>query len=124
MWPAGVALTHREGQVDIHQFLAEVSGHVLATTCVVDDVKSLLRKLYEDDAVQHRISMVMAAPNSYHRIASRYLSRLSDWQNAVRKRYPPLSPRPQLRIVKLEVPESERDDDSEESSRAPGSFRN
>jgi hypothetical protein len=111
-WPAGVALPNRERHTDIHRFLAEVSGHVLATTCVVDDVKSLLDKLYEDDAVQHRISIVMAAPNSYHRIASRYLSRLSDWHDVVQKRYPPKPPRPQLRIVELKVPESERDDES------------
>jgi hypothetical protein len=112
IWPAGTALTDREARADIDRFLAEVAGNVLATTCVIDDVEALLRKLYEDDAVQHRISMVMAAPNSYHRVASRYLSRLSDWQNAVRKRYPPQPPRPQLRIVKIEVPESEREDDS------------
>ncbi len=111
VWPSNLPITSQQQRRDIHQFLSLVSGHVLAATCVADDIDGLLHKLFGDDGVQHRMSMILAAPNSYHRIASRYLSRLSDWQDAVRKPYPVKTPHPQLNIVELEVPDSDREED-------------
>jgi hypothetical protein len=117
-WPAALSLTNSQQQHDIRKFLAEVSGHVLGTTCMIDDAAAFLRKLYDDEAVHHRMAMIPAAANSYHRVASRSMSRLSDWENVVRRKYPPQGPRPQLTIVKLKVPDSENGDDEIESHRA------
>lgn len=65
--------------------------------------------------------MIATAPNSYHRVMSRHVSRLSDWKEAVRRQYPVKTPRPQLKLVDLPVPES--DDDVTESPEAPKSHQ-
>jgi hypothetical protein len=111
-WPATLLLTNFQQQHEIRRFLGEVSGHVLGTTCVIDNVEALVDKLHDDEAVHQRMAMITAAPTSYHRVASRSLSRLCDWQDAVRREYPLRGPRPQLALVKLEVPEGGEDGDS------------
>jgi hypothetical protein len=110
-WPAALSLASRDAQPNIHRFLAEVSGHVLATTCVVHDIEALLRKLHDDDGVQHRMGMITAAPTSYHRVTSEYLSRLSDWRDVIRRQYPLQRPRPSLSIIKRDIPEGDDDID-------------
>jgi hypothetical protein len=110
-WPAKLSqTTFRE--LNIRKFFAEVSGHVLATTCIIDNVTALLHKLYDDEAVDARISMIAAAATAYHRVASRCMSRLSDWQEAVRRRYPPRAPRPQLKLVKIDIPDADTDEET------------
>ena len=91
-WPTGLKLTNFNQQSDIRKFFALVSGHVLGTTCMIDNVEELLDKLYDDEAVGSRMAMIAAAVNSYHRVASCSLSRLSDWQAAVRERVPAADP--------------------------------
>jgi hypothetical protein len=110
-WPAAFLLTNIQQQGEIRSFLVEVSGRVLCTTCVIENVEALVGKLYDDEAVQERMAMITVAPTSYHRIASRSLSRISDWQDAVRREYPIQGPRPQLTLVELDVPEERKDDD-------------
>jgi hypothetical protein len=56
------------------------------------------------------MAMIAAAPTSYHRLASTNISRLSDWEEAVKKEYPLKKPRPQLTLVDLKVPASDEDD--------------
>jgi hypothetical protein len=89
-----------------------MSGHVLATTCVIENVEALLDKLYRDEAVDARMAMITAAATSYHRVASRNVSRLSDWQEAVRREYPLRTPRPQLKLVKLKADDPDAGEDS------------
>lgn len=108
-WPQTFSMTNSQQQLDIRKFLAKVSGHVLATTCIIDDVKALLSKLHDDEAVLCRMAMIPTVPSSYHRVASKILSRVSDWKDAVYKHYPLQEPRPVLTIVKLEPPQSEGD---------------
>jgi hypothetical protein len=111
-WPAGLTLTKPDARREVHEFLTEIAGHVLATTCMIDDVGALLDKLHDDDGVQYRVAAIAAAPTSYHRVTSQYISRLSDWDEVVRKQYPLKLPRPSPTIMKLDIPE-EGDDDEE-----------
>ncbi|SDR60989.1 hypothetical protein SAMN05519103_07242 [Rhizobiales bacterium GAS113] len=109
-WPATFSLASFEQQPAIQRFLAELCGMVLATTCVADDMEALLKKLFVDEAAQHRMVMVAVAGNSYHRLASRRVARISDWNDAARTTYPPRTPRPQLPLLNLEGGRSEKDD--------------
>lgn len=111
-WPSTLSITDSSQQHVIRKFLAEVGGHVLATACVIDDIKTLLDRLYDDEAVHSRMAMITVAPTSYHRVASRYMSRLSDWHKAVRRGYAPQGPRPKLKLFNLKPP---KEDDSGET---------
>lgn len=50
-WPINLPPSSFENQSEIHKFWAEVSGHVLATCCFIEDVEKFLKKLYTDEAV-------------------------------------------------------------------------
>jgi hypothetical protein len=58
------------------------------------------------------MAITMAAPTSYHRIASRSGSRLSDWQDAPLKTYSLRLPRPRLTLLNLEARDGDEDKDS------------
>ena len=116
-WPVGLRLNDYSKAQAIGGFFAEVSGHVLAMTCMIKDIKGLLDKLFSDEAVGGRMAMIAAAVNSYHRIASRDLSRITDWQIAVRTEFPPQSPRPQLTLLDLKPPPELDNDDVEISDK-------
>jgi hypothetical protein len=102
-WPPTFSLTSFLQQEKIQQFLMELSGKVLATCCICgDDLKELLKKLYVDEVVQHRMTIGAIAPNSYHRVASKSAARLSDWQNTAHKTYTLLTSRPVLTKIEFE----------------------
>lgn len=122
-WPAGLRLNDYSQAQAIRGFFTEVSGHVLGTTCMVKDITGLLDKLYGDEAVGGRMAMVAAAVNSYHRVASRNLSRMTDWQATARKEFSPQTPRPQLRLLDLEPPSGSDNDDVEFSGEQPPQIR-
>ena len=124
-WPRGLSVVSYERHAEMRSFFAEVSANVLATTMVIDDVTAFVEKLYGDEDAQRRMAMIATAPNSYHRVMSRTVSRLSDWKEAVRRQYPVKSPRPQLKLVDLPGPESddEGEDDGTEGPKAPKSHK-
>jgi hypothetical protein len=109
-WPAGLSVVSHDRHRIVRKFVTELSGQILAATCVVENEPALLDKLYGDEAVDARMAMIATAPTSYHRLASTNMSRLSDWQEAVKKEYPLKTPRPQLKLVDFKVPESGEDD--------------
>lgn len=114
-WPTGLSPSNFENQGEIHKFWAEVSGHVLVTCCIIEDPEELLKKLYADEAVQHRMTMVALASTSYHRVASRSISRISDWQDAIQQSYELRSERPSLTLISL----TEEEEDAESQSDRP-----
>lgn len=68
---------------------------------MIEDAESFLSKLFTDEAVQHRMTMVAFASTSYHRVATRSISRISDWQEFVERSYEVLSKRPALTHIPL-----------------------
>ena len=84
-----------------------MAGHVLGTACVIENLTSLLEKLYDDEAVDARLGLIAAVPNSYHRVASRSITRLSDWEQATRRKFDLRSSRPEIKHVPLKTPRSE-----------------
>lgn len=114
-WPTDLSPSNFDNQSKIHKFWAEVSGYVLATCCIIEDAEGFLKKLYADEAVQHRITMVALASTSYHRVASKNVSRISDWQEAVQTSYELCSARPTLTLIPL----TEQEDNAESESDRP-----
>ncbi len=108
-WPADLSPMNLENQSDVKKFWAEVSGHVLATCCIIEDVEEFLKGLYTDEAVQHRMTMVALSSTSYHRVAARSISRISDWQDALQQSYELRGERPALTLIPL----TEEEDDTE-----------
>lgn len=110
-WPNNLSPNSFESQNEIYKFWAEVSGHVLATCFIVENSEEFLKKLYTDEAVQRRLTMVVLASNSYHRVATRSISRIADWKDVTQKSYELRDDRPELKLVPL----TEVDDNLTES---------
>jgi hypothetical protein len=112
-WPHGLSVTRFDQQREVQQFFSEVAAHVLGTACMVRDADTLVKNLYTDEAVQQRITMITAASNSYSRVATRNITRLSDWQGVVRRSYPLRDQRVELPRITLprnvEDPDESRD---------------
>lgn len=115
-WPTNLPPSSFENQSAIHQFWTEVSGHVLATCCIIEDAEGFLKKLYVDEAVHHRMSMVALASTSYHRVAARSISQISNWQEAIRQSYELRSERPSLKHIPLPNDENETESKSDKPS--------
>jgi hypothetical protein len=119
IWPAAVSLTTYGQQGDIQQFLMEASARILTTACVLGDAETVIQKLCIDEVVQHRMVMIALAANSYHRVASRSITRMSDWQRTGQKSYPLRIPRPTLSHFDLEAEEPTSAGDEGRISKLP-----
>ncbi|WP_207791104.1 hypothetical protein [Allosphingosinicella flava] len=113
-WPRTLSPSRFPQQESVQHFLMELTGKVLASAFIINDVTSLLDSLYVDEEVQGRMAMILAACTSYHRIAGRDVSRPENWQNRIRSTYPPRPPRPQLE--RIDFPVSPDEDDEEDTS--------
>ncbi|MCP3468703.1 hypothetical protein NLM33_00025 [Bradyrhizobium sp. CCGUVB1N3] len=123
VWPTGLSPASFDRHADIQQFLAVVSGQVLVTTCMFDDPKRLLDKLFENEAVQQRMALIAASTNSYRRLMSQDVARLSDWKEVVRRSYEPRTKRPALERFQFETKPS-TDGQEEDSPKEPKSHTN
>jgi hypothetical protein len=114
-WPANLSPCNFENQTNICKFWVEVSGRVLAACYIIKDTEKLLEKLFTDEAVHHRMTMVAFAATSYNRFAGRSISRISDWQEAIQKFYELRKERPILALISL----TQEGDDSEYQKDSP-----
>ncbi len=106
-WPSELSPKSFEHQKEIHQFWIMFSGQMLSLCWGIKDAEGLVEKLCTDEAVLHRLTMVIVASTSFQRLTSGDISRLSDWQEAVKERYCVRPSRPRLAQVILdEEPES------------------
>ena len=119
-WPAGLSPANFDRQAEVQQFLAVVSGQVLVATCALNDPKKLLDKLFMDEAVHQRMNLIAVATNSYHRVNSRNLTRLSNWDDPARDSYILRFPRPKLNRLDLKPRNSIESDEGEEEDISEG----
>lgn len=96
-WPEGLSVTQFDQQSRVHKFLCELAGHVMGATCSLRDSRALLDKLFTDEAVLQRITMIAVASNSFSRVTGKTLLQLSEWKEGVRRSYP-------FRGAKVELP--------------------
>lgn len=118
-WPIMLSPTSFKDQRKIYEFWLEVCGRVLATCCVIQNVETFLESLFADEAVQHRMTMIATATTSYHRVATRYVSRLSDWQDVQKRTYELQSNRPSVTIRSLGEPDNSEEADTEHTGDNP-----
>lgn len=119
LWPRTLSPTSFEQQRGVQKILAEVSGHVLTTSCVIEDIETLLQKFYVDEAVHHRMTMVALGSNSYHRVASKSASRIGDWQEAIKNFYQLCPTRPTLTPIKFKNETAVETNDGEDRRDSP-----
>jgi hypothetical protein len=101
-WPESIAPTSHLQQKILQDFLLTVAADIFELAFYTSDARQYVEDLFRNDAVQQRMVMVTAAANSYHRVASKFVSRLSDWSEARKLvTYPPILPRPELTITDL-----------------------
>jgi hypothetical protein len=111
-WPSGLLPALHRHQKVVQPFLFEVVGKILAAGFFIDDPKRLLEKLAGDEVVMGRVALILAAGNSYDRMLGCSLSRLSDWDDIVEKRYPPKANRP--KVDKIDLGTSSEDEEASE----------
>ncbi len=123
VWPTGLFPASADRRGDVQKFLVVASGQVLVTTCMVDDPKKLLDQLFEDEAVQQRMALIVASLTSYQRFASQNVARLSDWNDTVKDTYEPLPERPKLRRFDLTSmgPDASNDSSTSDGNAEPKS---
>lgn len=106
-WPTVISPTSFQQQETVHRFLVEVIGKVLAAAFIMDDAEDLIETLFVEETVQNRMTMIVAAGTSYHRVAGKSLCRLSDWHEFVDSSYAPRLPKPTLKQIEFERTEDE-----------------
>ncbi len=112
-WPKNLSLNKLEQQQDIHTFLTEVSGKILATTCMIDNAKALLEKLYADEAVHNRMVMAIFTATNYQRVTAKNVLKILDWKGFIKKTYEPKPITQELeRIEFTETEEAKQSPDS------------
>lgn len=107
-WPASLPVTSFEHSQVVGDALFDLVAHVLATTCFMPDPEETLNKLFEDELVQERLSMIALIGNSHHRFLGNFVSRLSEWDHLNPRRYEILPARP---ILNLATPLEKIDDE-------------
>ncbi|WP_439543309.1 hypothetical protein [Hyphomicrobium sp.] len=111
-WPSGLSVTQFDQQQDVLAFLSELSVHVMGATCSVRDTEELLHKLFTDEGVQQRITMVSVAANSYSRVSAKTFLQLSEWKEGVRRSYPLRGKRADL--PRIALPRGDENPDEED----------
>jgi hypothetical protein len=112
-WPADLHPRNFEHQDEILKFWSEVSGSILASCCIIKDAEEFFSKLYSDEAVQNRMTMVAVAATSYHRLASKSISRISDWSEIIQQAFELRSERPELALVQIKEKSTETEQPSD-----------
>lgn len=107
IWPEIISPTSYLQQKILQNFLLAVASDIFELAFYASDTKQYIENLFCNDAVLQRMVMVTAAANSYHRVASRFISRLCDWSE-MRKlvNYSPILPRPKLTITDIKNKEN------------------
>ena len=111
-WPKNRMPTEYRRDRGTADVLTEVATMTMAATCMIRDAGDVIERLASRDAVLERISVMAITGNSYHRLFSKYVSRLSDQQTATRQRYSVRQERPT--IVRVELPTQDEGSDSED----------
>ena len=81
VWPRQLHVGNYERYCDVHNMLSRLAVDVLTTSCSTPDIEVLLERLFSDEAVLHRISIVMGYSNSYSRIHKKSYAQLKDWDH-------------------------------------------
>lgn len=113
-WPNGLSVTQFDQQPKVHKFLCELARHVMGATCSLRDSKALLDKLFTDEAVLQRITMITVMPNSFSRVSGKTFLQVSEWKEGVRRSYPFRGAN--VKLPRIVVPRAGRNPDEDDLS--------
>lgn len=102
-WPKALPPASFADQALIRDLWVDVAAKVLTATCIVADPERTITALAESERVRGRMALVATAPNSYHRMTGRYLTRAADLHAGEARSYP-AGPRPV--IARLDLPKA------------------
>lgn len=80
LWPLGQFPATYGKQVEVQNMLISLSVTIFAATCVTKDMEGTFKRFFDEEAVLDRIAMIVVVGNSYQRIFTNSVSRLSDWE--------------------------------------------
>ena len=100
-WPKSRMPTEYRRDRGTAEILTDMAIMTMAATCAIRDGSGLIERLAGREAVLERISVMAIAGNSYHRLFSKYVSRLSDQQTVTCKWYSVRPERPTIVRAKL-----------------------
>jgi hypothetical protein len=94
-WPRGVFPGSPSAHSNYRQMLLEVAGIAFSSTCHVKDFKDATSRLFKNDAVADRITMIASLCLSRQRIFQG-VARMGPWDKFLPKRYDSIPGRPQV----------------------------
>ncbi|MBX2832094.1 MAG: hypothetical protein KTR23_13290 [Rhodospirillales bacterium] len=118
-WPAGLSPANFEDRRENQEFWIEVCSQILATCCFIQNVEDFLESLFANEAVLHRMTMIASATTSYHRVAAKHVSRLSDWQKVQKNAYELRPNRPSVQPIPLDDPKNSQEKDATFTEKSP-----
>jgi hypothetical protein len=95
-WPEGRFPATVSCQEEVQEVLVGLAGAVFMATCAVRDPEATFTRFFSDDAVLHRIAMIVASGNSRTRIFGGVLTRIDDWVKLAQRSYPLQPTRPEI----------------------------
>lgn len=120
-WTATLPPTKFSEQDTIRDLWPSVAAQLLDATCFIPDAQTVLTALTREERAVDRMTIATTSPNSYHRIFSRYLTRVADLVEAEPQVYSPRS-RPVIERIDIAgiVAEQSGKSRSEILAREPG----
>ena len=78
-WPAGLVPAKYGRQDEVQRTLIGLAATIFAATCFVKDMQQTVERLFTNEAVLDRVSMIVVVGNSRQRIFKKAVSKISDW---------------------------------------------
>lgn len=122
-WPSNLPVADYDRGDKVRTSLAVIAGHVLGASCIVSDSRELLEEMFDDEGVLHRISMIAAFPNSYHRLFKQTYAQLGDWDEHKSTIYELKKPLPELQDAEARKPHQEEAPENEGEPSMPNSHK-
>jgi hypothetical protein len=117
-WPLGQSPASYGKQIEVQKMLISLSVSIFAATCVAPNMKEMLERFLDEEAIQDRIAMIIIVGNSHERLLSNSVSRLDDWEKFSSKRYTVEPSRP--KIIRRTLPLKSAEKDASESNNVEG----
>ena len=108
-WPAGLVPATYGRQDEVQRTLIGLAAAIFAATCFVQDMQQTVERLFTNEAVLDRVSMIVVAGNSRQRIFKKAVSELSDWTQLATTSFSLEPSRPSIRRRALGSVEKDKD---------------
>lgn len=108
-WPAGLVPATYGRQDDVQRTLIGLAATIFTATCFVKDLEQTVKRLFTNETVLDRVSMIVVVGNSRQRIFKKAVSKLSDWTQLASSSFSLKPSRPSIRRRALGSSEEDED---------------